>query len=326
MSIASAGRFLIVIFYFSILFVIDVFSKEYPSPHSFKEVESKINFRIVDDKAMIMNKIQNALEKLEGTDLQFFKMNDSSFTVVKKPTEEVFYDIYLDTKESSLLSSLYSYRVRYRFESLNAFYYHSFLPFLRKYYPSRCEIQLKGPYRKKKNNFITEVMEYRTEFRHTNYPKDKPPPWPRKKIISLAKDIKSAVYENKIINQPISPVLEVITKRTRWHVKIDKENPWGRGFNPNHVFIISFDESYIKGHSKPVRYELEIQIDRNTYFLVLNQKEYSEDKFVKILAEQTEFALYEDIKKIEELILEELNDHQTFIGNSKYFDLMSIHN
>ena len=200
----------------------------------------------------------------------------------------VFKDIYLDSSDFKIKKAKSAYRLRYRWVRQEKYYRHRLFPFLKVFYPDRCEIQFKGGYERNQNDGTIGVLETRFEFRNASEPfiKDKSAPkspWKPKTFLNYAQ---SGMYLNypmlpfqKLLERlpkknksiEIKPVIEVVTERYRTHLYI--KNPWGVGPNPEQAFIITIDvakasefkASKLKaGQTSKKRFlEIEIETDRN---------------------------------------------------------------
>ncbi len=198
----------------------------------------------------------------------------------------IFKDIYLDTKDLNVLQSRSSYRLRYRWNRISSFARHQIFPFLKPFYPTRCEIQFKRDYKVDPVSKKISVYESRFEFRNEAEPfifeeNAPPPPWPEDEYLKVAQSgrfknftlLPTSLLREKI-NQShpvLSPVLTVTTARFRSHVNL-LQNPWGIGPNPEQVFIVTLDVSTWQktGQGKaPLQLiELEIEADRNTSTMI----------------------------------------------------------
>lgn len=194
----------------------------------------------------------------------------------------IFEDTYLDSNNFDLYQNNALYRLRYRFNSKVTYHLYQLLQ-IKPFYPIRCEIQSKIN-SKKELDFFT-ANESRFEFRNESSPfsiPDNPAPeapWKKKKYLKIASQ---GLFKNKLIQPmaelkktiPISeltPQVKLITSRQRFHLYLP--TPWGSGPNPSQLFIISLD--HVKAEcltafcSKKLSlnefYELEIELDRNTY-------------------------------------------------------------
>lgn len=248
------------------------------------------------------------IQLIQKSKFKFSKQLHSRYTVDTAFRAFVFKDIYFDTPNFDIWKSRSAYRLRYRWSRLELFLWHQILPFVRVFYPNRCEIQFKTGYIPKPKQNTMQAFETRFEFRNESHPfvekKDAPgAPWPEKEFIRYAlsgyfrdyrmkpmSDLVHVIGKKKRLQSQwqIAPVLKVITVRDRIHVGI--KNPWGALPNPDQVFIVTIDRSEVFRASDPwaegkgpvfkkshgAILEVEIELDRNTYTEIQKAQRMSE--------------------------------------------------
>ncbi|MGB0452489.1 MAG: hypothetical protein ACPGJV_02155 [Bacteriovoracaceae bacterium] len=245
---------------------------------------STINPKQNLDIKAIISRFKSELERLINKEVFHFpKLSKKSYWQDLQFTSFVFQDHYLDTDSLAVFNANSVYRLRHRWVHTEKFYRHQILPFLRVFYPDRCEIQFKSGYIRNEEDKTVKVFETRFEFRKESEPflsngGTPPPPWPVKEYLEYAKsgeykifpmlpfyELEATIGKNEVAQ--IAPKLKVTTERHRTHLNMD--HLWGVGPNPQHVFILTLDLSRVQnlqtGESlKETFLELEIEIDRNT--------------------------------------------------------------
>lgn len=232
--------------------------------------------------------LHGGLQRLVSSgDLRFDKQVYASYQLAGEFETFVFKDIYLDTDKLAVLSANSAYRLRYRWTRQEKYYRYRLFPFLRVFYPDRCEIQFKQGYKTIEKDKSIAVSETRFELRNESAPFSKdqsapPPPWLESEFLPVAA---RGMYEKypilpmekllKVVPREIDvvqlrPKVEVLTERYRTHLNI--KNPWGTGPNPDHAFIITIDVvsgAYLGAGGQKITnmsrrlLEVEIEIDRN---------------------------------------------------------------
>lgn len=221
-------------------------------------------------KAFILNE-SSSVDEFKSTLLRLIQsgIRHSKFNLPKvlgdqyhapvRFTDFVFRDIYLDSPDRSLLEFSSSYRLRYRWNETLRFIWHRLnLPFTYGQ-PNRCEIQFKGGYRFHLDRGMVTVDETRFEFRKESNPfsdGEAVPsrPWEIKPFLDYATSGRFRNYEIMPFNalkrkfaehhqdlSRIVPVLDVVTRRDRLHLRV--ANPFGADPNPDQVMIITLDQS-----------------------------------------------------------------------------------
>jgi hypothetical protein len=266
-----------------------------------RRLEYEVKLALAVDKDFkqqkLANEIQNLLSQLIiQNQLKFSELVNSSYHIDPEIKSFVFKDYYLDTQKLDLLNANAAYRLRYRWTHHEKYMRSLLFPFLKSFYPDRCEIQLKFGYSEDQKNQTVKVWETRFEFRNQSQPFNRElnapsPPWPFKEYLEYAQ---SGIYQGHLdrslnlgkkmaIQYPILPMHEMLTQalpqltniqlnqllpvetlRLRTHLNI--KNPWGSGPNPEQAFIISIDFSQTKANKKIQAksvLEIEIEIDRN---------------------------------------------------------------
>jgi hypothetical protein len=227
----------------------------------------------------------------------------------------VFKDYYFDSPDNVLGEKNISYRLRYRWVNLDRYHRYSLFPWLKSYYPDRCEIQLKENYKFFQDG-LSEVEETRFEFRNESPPfnkkRDAPlPPWPKAKYLEVAKKGKFKNYrihpyhrlQRLVGDKDLDTRFEVTTIRYRTHLNI--KHPWGSGPNPEQAFIITIDKVYFKNSDDSKRgefLELEIELERNTstHIQLLTEGIEQSPKEVVELSRKADRALSLDLKFLQE--------------------------
>ncbi len=267
-------------------------NKEFYGTAPRQEYEFKFAIKLSDNPKLnvknLSTNIAKGLNKLiTKNKFKFSKQIFEKYSFSQKFETFVFKDIYLDTSDFLINRNKSAYRLRYRWVRQEKYYRYRLFPFLKTFYPDRCEIQFKGGYKKNKFKNTITVNETRFEFRNQSKPfsvsKSAPPaPWPEDEYLSYAQ---SGYYKNfailpmrKLIEQisdkiksiELMPSMEVVTERYRTHLTI--KSPWGIGPNPEHAFIITIDKAVAKRRSKNISnsnislsqlLEIEVEIDRN---------------------------------------------------------------
>jgi len=267
---------------------------------------------------------------------KFAELVGSSYYSKEEPRTYLYQDIYFDTKNYELYKNHLSYRLRYRFKSLSSSTIHEYLPFLKKHWPIRCEIQFKNSQSLSPSNKVNTFLETRFEFRNASLPfltsQDAPPsPWPLQQYLSYAQQgrfnnylispMASLIkYLNPESNIMLNPVLRLKTPRTRWHIEIS--NPFGQATNnpnPNNAFFITWDDVQdgLPPTSSPF-IEVEVEADRSSLDEV-------QDRRVKINTKEIELAIKADQMKIYTLVLQTLAELNVNIltQENKYHRIMS---
>lgn len=263
-------------------------------PRLEKEVKIAIQNRL-DEKVMSKLINQTVKDALQDPNIQFTKLTQKRYEISKKSKPFAFRDHYFDDKNLTLSKNGITYRLRYRWSKWNNFKQHLAFPFLEKFYPTRCEIQLKTDYTLNPDGTMT-AQETRFEFRNESHPFSQnknapPPPWPVKEYEQYAKYGKFQNYviypyhelKKRLGDQSLGDLeqsIVILTKRTRSHLRI--RNKWGWGPNPDQAFIVTLD--YVRplalGVSDNVAsrdwknqsfYELEIEIDRSIFTNILTE-------------------------------------------------------
>ncbi len=292
-----------------------------------KEYEYKFAVKLNENSKLnvmdLSKSIAKGLNKLIAENkFKFSKQIFEKYTFPQKFETFVFKDIYLDTNNYLLNKNNSAYRLRYRWVRQEKYYRYRLFPFLKAFYPDRCEIQFKGGYKRDEIKNTIAVNETRFEFRNQSEPfiaNQSAPlaPWPESEYLSFAQ---TGYYKNyailpmkKLIEQvsnkaktvKLLPVIEVVTERFRTHLTI--KNPWGIGPNPEHAFIITIDKASAKPRLKNTYnninqlLEIEVEIDRNISTeinrladLKLNQNSYekSAQEFSQLAKNNIEHDLF----------------------------------
>lgn len=260
----------------------------------------------------------------------------------------VFKDIYLDTPGMAVLNDRSSYRLRYRWNKLAHYSRHLLFPFLKPFFPTRCEIQYKRNYEIDQTNRMASVHESRFEFRNESEPfivdQSAPPaPWNEAEYLVYAKTgyFKShrmlpshLLFENVGFRSDLGPAVTVETARFRTHMNFIG-NPWSWGANPDQAFIITFDVSswtYADGTPGGQRFlEVEIEVDRNimTMLRVVAEME-AETKLQKLAKQNSIQALYaieKDQKTLSQFLnyaIKSYNIGDQLETNYKYARIMKL--
>jgi len=271
----------------------DLIKKDYLSQKNFsgtpKREEFEFKFASVFPENLDLKKVQNEIHKtlnflIKENTFQFDKQVFQKYYNDLKMQSFVFKDIYLDTAKFDLFNNNSVYRLRHRWVHEEKYFRHRILPFLKVFYPDRCEIQYKYGYLKDDIEQTVKVFETRFEFRDESRPfgrRNKAPiaPWPEEEYLKYATDgrykdyhilpMRDLLENTKSIDEKLDlkPVAKIITTRYRTHLNV--KHPWGYGPNPEQVFIVTLDISRgISLSSRPVNkavfLELEVEIDRNT--------------------------------------------------------------
>lgn len=278
----------------------------------YEEYESRVAVSSDDPEKVnfLLRKMSQWLgQVIQDSRLQFPALFGKRYRIEQEPHPYIFEDIYFDTAKWDLFQREISYRLRYRWYTFSDFFLYPFFPFIRNFFPIRCEVQMKTDYRFDLKNQALKVKETRFEFRNESFPfsekRDAPPtPWPKEQYIGFAKkgqykayimatmhELRSALKGSghNVTIPELFPVIRVVTTRNRTH--LNAPNPWGRPPNPKQVFIISFDRArfFPVRDGKPAAglgdvaarhelVELEIEIDRsvlaNIYELIGGKKIY----------------------------------------------------
>ena len=211
----------------------------------------------------------------------------------------LFRDIYFDTEDNLNRKYDISYRLRHRWKTYKDYRDHESKQFDQRFFPIRCEIQVKTD-RRELGNGYSNVYETRFEFRDASPPfSDVNPapsaPWDFEKYMQYAATGRFAgyvitpvkEYANYILSKKpdlrrvwLKPKLVILTRRFRIHLNVN--TPWGSGPNPDNAFIISMDFSEVLGpeyldyllrekyRAQSIRptargntYEMEIEFERN---------------------------------------------------------------
>lgn len=222
----------------------------------------------------------------------------------------MFRDIYLDTHGLDVLQARASYRLRYRWNRLAHYARHRIFPFLKPFWPTRCEIQFKRDYAVDPGSGRLRVKESRFEFRNESEPfifaeNAPPPPWPEPEYLEHARQGEFRDFQmlpttllRQTLESPadnLQPRVYVNTVRYRTHINIGY-NPWGWGPNPEQIFIVTLDLSdwrYADGSQAGHRLlELEIEADRNvSTMLTLAAEVRSEDPLIRYAGQASVRAL-----------------------------------
>jgi hypothetical protein len=304
-----------------------------------KEREFKIsylstkNISLDQISSTLRNTIQNLLDKNQ---LLFQEISSSKYQLDLKTKKFIFKDIYFDTNQLSILKNRSSYRMRYRWNKEFKYKLYQYFPFMKFFYPSRFEIQFKGPYKLFPTKNYSETYETRFEFRNESNPfndKNKAPtaPWKEEEYIKYAqggfyKEYKllpvASLFDEldygKNENLQLSKRLELITVRRRLHLNI--KSFWGSGPNPNQAFIITLDHITSKDSiDKNFNLiEIEVELERN---ISTKLDEYiSNDRPVKNatlinamnFAKSSRRALLTDLKSLKEEISNEIQRQYKF--------------
>lgn len=252
------------------------------------EVEFKLAYELSDGDSLdeISEAVRKALLKLIGKKaLNFEKLMGRDYRLDDSFQAFLFRDIYIDTPDHQILGSGSAYRLRHRWSRYERYLHHRLLPFMKAYFPTRCEIQFKTGYQPDYERQVVTPRETRFEFRNESAPfdlhKDAPEtPWPVEEYLGYARTGRYKTYEMKpmadlltAIGAPrdsvpeLKPMIEVLTIRDRIHLNL--KHPWGSGPNPEQVFIITLDKSTLGntyGHVVPKvnLLEMEVEIERNS--------------------------------------------------------------
>jgi hypothetical protein len=180
------------------------------------------------------------------------------------PKDFLFRDIYFDTKDDLNQKHAISFRLRHRWKSYKDYRDYESRQFDRRFFPIRCEIQVKTD-RRELGDGYSNVNETRFEFRDASLPFSDinpapPAPWDFEEylhyavtgrfmnyIISPAKEYAGFLLskEPDLKRIWLKPKLVVLTRRFRIHLNVN--TPWGSGPNPDNAFIVSMDFSEILG-------------------------------------------------------------------------------
>lgn len=342
------------LYFYSILFLISVDSiaintKSYlqslPKPTGTPErLEYEFKLAIKDDKTISTVEISKVISRIFNTlsqqhKFEFEKLIDQKYFLDDSFQSFIFKDYYYDTESKELLSLDSSMRLRYRWTSPQRYFFYRFMPFIKFFYPTRCEFQFKRDYRFDRFNRVS-VYESRFEFRNESIPfskmNDSPTsPWPFKdysmyfkngfykdyKILPTYEAVK-LLKESKEINFKLA--VESTTQRYRSHLNI--KNPWGTGPNPQQAFILTIDQTTSKNKSF---YEIEIEIDRNIYTKVTsiaNLKGLKDpiDIEAKLFSLKAKEALEHDLSLIQNEITSKIN--KKYIKLKPMFKYMRLSN
>jgi len=273
------------------------------------------------------------------------------------PKDYLFRDIYLDTKDNINKQHSISYRLRHRWKSYKTYKDHEQNQFDDRFFPIRCEIQVKTD-RQEQGNGYSKVYETRFEFRNQSLPFSDinpapPAPWDFEQYLHYAMTGRFQDYIIKPTQEYVKflkgiypkkkrlwlkPKLVTLTRRFRLHLNVN--TPWGSGPNPENVFIVSLDLTQVygpeyidfllkskyggqkklpklKGHLK----ELEIEFERNVSTVLDKQiehlKETGDEKEIKRLS-NIRRSFLSDQKYLEKII----KNHFSKIG----INLTELHN
>ena len=223
-----------------------------------KELEYKISLGGHNlEKSKVIKDVGRAVsDLLTGDTLQFPKLVGRSYKYKRKSKSFAFRDHYFDDDKMTLSQNDITYRLRYRWKRYADFKQHIAFPFLKSFFPHRCEIQLKSNYQQTPTG-MTEAEETRFEFRNASAPfdakKDAPKaPWPLKEFEQYAKygkfrdytiypyyQLEKELTKAKKFRGELQQSVVLLTERTRSHIRI--KSPWGTGPNPDQTFIITLD-------------------------------------------------------------------------------------
>jgi hypothetical protein len=242
------------------------------------EYEFKLALRKTDK--LSVNDISKMIEDIfkdlsENKMFEFEKLVDSHYYLDEKFQSFIFKDYYFDTDASDLLNLKSSMRLRYRWTSPQRYFFYRFLPFIKLFYPTRCEFQFKRDYKFHTDNRVS-VYESRFEFRNESEPFLSHPPAPSSpwSFNEYSGYFRSGQYKKfKILptynavkllgnkdNVEFKMKVESTTERYRSHLSI--KSPWGVGPNPDQAFILTIDKTSFLNSSF---FEIEIEIDRNIF-------------------------------------------------------------
>ena len=220
------------------------------------------------------------------------------YNVAMAPMSFVTRDFYLDTHDSVTLDYAISFRLRYRFESVQQLYEHEAAPLDSQYYPYRSEVQVKTD-RQELGGGFSMANEARFEFRVESEPFSPDnlppsPPWPPEEYLPIAQtgryqdmvttpgQLLAQYLKEKGISGEVyfDVALVLVSSRTRLHLNVMTR--YGTGPNPDQAFIISIDrfdvfdgQPYLEFLARssgwqtlrpPVLgtlYEIEIEFERN---------------------------------------------------------------
>ena len=115
----------------------------------------------------LYDEINNALTNKEQWEISSHLNNFYYCTFT--PKDYLFRDIYLDTKDNINRNNSISYRLRHRWKSYKTYKDHEQNQFDDRFFPIRCEIQVKTD-RKEQGNGYSTVYETRFEFRNQSLP------------------------------------------------------------------------------------------------------------------------------------------------------------
>lgn len=252
------------------------------------ELEFKLAFEVDDTVSVdeIGELVRRGIAKAFMTEeFEFEKLMGRRYELDREFKAFLFRDVYMDTPDFDLLKRGSVYRVRHRWSRYEAYLRHKLFPFIRSFYPSRCEIQFKTGYQPDFERNVVSPVETRFEFRNESAPFDEKQdapraPWPVDEYVEYAKNGKYRDYRMKPMaellkvleiedSQPpaLHPVVTIMTVRDRIHLNM--KHPWGSGPNPEQVFIITLDKTTVgdaHGRDAPKTsvLEFEIEIERNT--------------------------------------------------------------
>ncbi|MCO4795329.1 MAG: hypothetical protein KC493_16540 [Bacteriovoracaceae bacterium] len=292
------------------------------------EKEFKMAFKLKGRKVTdISNVIKIEILQLISTKaFSFPKIVSESYVLDPQFKSFVFRDYYLDSPDKLLLKNEVGYRLRYRWSSLDKFDRFQIFPFLKFYYPDRCEVQFKEGYNFNSQTGIATVNETRFEFRNESEPFNKNKnapraPWKLKKFLNIAQAgefknylmLPSIMLEKKIgktIRElKLKVKTEMTTRRFRTHLNIF--HPWGSGPNPWQSFIITLDDVYFKNIEKGEGrfFEIEIEIERNAsreIFKLSDNASKESPKEAQEISTIAKIALEKDLMLLREKITKRL--------------------
>lgn len=272
-------------FLFKLILILNCYSiyagTELPVAGTPTRLEEEYKFAFKYPKGVSIRDIRESIHEeltqmLKSNELQFNKFLQSPYSVTKETKTFIFKDYYLDDSNYNLYKNGADYRLRYRWSSYTTFFGFNFFPYLKFFYPNRCEIQFKHGYKRKEHPNLVSAFETRFEFRNESTPfskkQDAPaPPWSYDEFIHYAQ---SGYYKNVYTILPFKRAKELFSKlenlervtpvttvRYRDHLHI--KSPWGSGPNPTQAFIISFDLVQYKGKEQKRFIEIEIEMERN---------------------------------------------------------------
>jgi hypothetical protein len=328
------------IFFFAFIYASDTYSQIYvqtylndkPGPSGTPEREEyEFKYAIKDNGKVsvksIAKHIEETIKDISKKELFLFeKLVGKKYFLNDRFQAFVFKDYYYDTKNNDILNSNSALRMRYRWTSPQNHIFYNIFPFIKLFYPNRCEFQFKRNYTFPKPGFA-KVYESRFEFRDASEPfinKILAPeaPWP---FEEYQKYLLSGYYKNFKI-APVFNMIKVLSEKNTNEVKLEKkfecvttryrshlniETPWGTGPNPTHAFILTIDHTVT---DKMKFYEIEIEIERNVS-TAMNSMIDSDDLGNPIRNEAREFsklaknAVVKDLELIQEGLLNKISNN-----------------